>query len=159
MKILKKRAIALLIDSFLFAFPIAALQIIFTDLLSGKGLLLLILFIPFFMRDIVFKNASIGKKLLGICIYDKEWKKPSFKKLLARSFCTATVVYAMLYKAIFADGNFLAPIDWELNKLGTRVIDKKVFEKLDETAKNMNGTYEKNMSELYGAYLRDLYLK
>ena len=147
------------IDSFLFAIPIACLQIIFPDFLSGKGLLLIILFIPLFMRDVVFKNASIGKKLMGICIYDKEWKKPSFKKLVTRSFCTATVVFAMMYKAIFADGNFLLPIDWELNKLGTRVIDKKVFKKLNETAKNMNGSYEKNMSELYVAYLRDLYLK
>ena len=108
MKISTKRALALLIDSFIFGIAVAILQLFFPDMLKGKGLLLILLFIPFFCRDIVFANASLGKRLLGICIYDSEWKRPSFIKLILRSFGTATVGFALMWKSKFADES----IDW-----------------------------------------------
>jgi len=153
MKIIKKRAFASLIDGFLFATPIALLQLKFPNLLAGKGWMLAIIFIPFLLRDVVFRNASIGKRLLGIAIYTKDWEKPSLKCLMLRSFCTATVSYVRLCSG----GNKLSVLDWERDTLGAYVIDMKVYKELSEKANQMNGEFPKNMSDLYNAYLRNLY--
>ena len=155
MKIIKKRAFASLIDEFLFATPIALLQLKFPDLLAVEGWVLGILFIPFLLRDVVFRNASIGKRLFGIAIYTKDWKKPSIKCLMMRSFCTATVSYVSLC----AGKDMLSVLDWERDTLGAYVIDMKVYKELSEKALEMSGDFSQNMSELYNAYLRDLYAK
>ena len=155
MKIIKKRVFAALIDGFLFATPIALLQLKFPNLLVGKGWTLVILFIPFLLRDIVFRNASIGKRLFGIAIYTKDWKKPSIKCLMLRSFCTATVSYVSLCTG----KDKLSVLDWERDTLGAYVIDMKIYKELYEKALEMSGDFSKNMSELYNAYLRDLYAK
>ena len=159
MKIIKKRAFALLIDSFIFGSVVAGLQLIFPNLLKDRGILLIFLFIPFFCRDIVFGNASPGKRILGISIYSTNWEKPSLKTLILRSFCTATVVYVLLIKSKLVGGNVMAAIDWERDKIGTYVIDAKVYGELQKEAKEMNGQFPENMTELYNTYLRDLYCK
>ena len=69
MKIITKRKFALFIDSFIFGSIIAVFQLFIPDLLLNKGIMVGFILIPFFVKDIVFKNASIGKKFLGICIY------------------------------------------------------------------------------------------
>ena len=157
MKILKKRAIAAFIDSFLFGSAVAACQLAIPDLLDGKGLLLILLFIPFFCRDFLFLNASIGKKIMGIAIYDRKFERPKLFTLFKRSFLTATVGFALLYKAKFVDGSIIGLFDFEREKTGTFVIDKKVYKKLEAQASEQNSDFAKNMTELYNAYLRDAY--
>jgi len=159
MKIIKKRVLASLIDAFIFGAIVASIQLLIPNLLVNRGLLLIFLFIPFFSRDFVFRNASIGKKLLGIAIYDNDWRRPRLEVLLKRSFLTATVGYYLLFKAKFTGGNILAIIDFEREKIGTRVIDKKVYKELEIIAKAKKGEYKSNINELYNEYLRNLYLK
>ena len=158
MKILKKRAFALLIDSFIFGSIIAIIQLVVPDLLKGRGLLLILLFIPLFFRDIVFRNASIGKKLLGISIYNDNWEKPDMLHLARRSFFSLTFLYVMTFKCKFTDGEYISIFDLEREKLKTRVIDNNVYNELKAKAEGANGDYAKNMTELYNEYLRGLYL-
>lgn len=160
MKIFKKRGIAILIDSFLYA-PILVmcdklLELLGFDNIGSWGLLLMI---PFLFKDLIFRNASIGKKIMGIVIYDNNWKSPSIPKMLKRSILMYTVGYCLFFKYKFIDGKIISLFDWEKNVLETRVIDKKVFKKLEAIVKNQGGEYAKNMNELYNQYLRELYLK
>lgn len=159
MKIIKKRVLALLVDSFILGSIIAILQLIFPDLFLDNVFWACLIVVPFVCRDFVFRNASIGKKLFGIAIYDKNWKKPTFILLLKRSFLTATVGYVLAWKYRFIDGNTLLLIDWERETLGTMVIDKKVYNELSFTAEQNSGDFAKNMTELYNEYLRRLYSK
>ena len=62
-------------------------------------------------------------------------------------------------KSKFVDGGVISLFDWERDTLGTRVIDKRVYKELESIAKNRNGDFAKNMTELYNEYLRSLYLK
>ena len=159
MKILKKRAIALIIDSFWFApYMVLVLELLkFLNVPLGSWVVLL--FLPLFARDIVFRNASIGKKIMGIRIYDNDWKAPGFFVLLKRSFFVITVGYVLLWKAKFVDGEVINFFDFEREKLGTRVVDKKVYANLKEEAEQLEGDFKKNMTELYNAYLRNTYMK
>ena len=159
MKIFKKRSIAFLIDGFVFGAILVFCQELFNKYwgyLRNWDLLLIFLF---FLRDFVFRNASLGKKILGLAVYDNNWQSPKLSVLVKRSFLTATVGYALTWKAKFVNGDFISIFDWEREKLGTRVIDKKVYRELESIAKNQNGEFAKNMTELYNQYLRGLYLK
>lgn len=161
MSIFRKRVFANLIDSFIYGTIYALVQISvpgFTNLVINSKIFVVIIFIPFFFRDILFRNASIGKKLLGISIYDRNWKPPKIRTLVIRSFCTMTIVAGIVYKSRVIDGSILDAIDWEREKLGTMVIDKKVYKKLSEEARAKKGDFSQNMTELYCSYLRDLYL-
>ena len=160
MKILKKRAFACAIDSFILGSIIATIQLVIPNLLIGKSdIFNLLIIFPFFCRDFTFKGASIGKKMLGIRVYDKNWKSPSFSSLLKRSILTYTIGFLIFCKARFIDGSIIDLIDWERDKIGTRVVDNKVFAKLSEEAKQLDGDYAENMSKLYDEYVRTLYLK
>ncbi len=68
-------------------------------------------------------------------------------------------MYVLLFKSKLVDGNIMAAIDWERDKIGTYVIDAKVYGELQKEAKEMNGKLSENMTELYNTYLRDLYCK
>lgn len=159
MKTLKKRAVAGAIDYFVFAFVLAILTIVFADVwetfFQEYSFALPFVFIPLFFRDILFGNASLGKRIVGIKIYDKNWKKPSLKILFKRSVGTSTIVAVLLFKSILVDENPISCIDWERNTFGTMVVDKKVYAEIDAEARQMGGDYEKNMTELYLARLRE----
>ena len=159
MKILKKRAIACLIDSFLFGI----ILVLFSELLKSWGVRFnnveLILFIPFFMRDIMFRNASIGKRMLGISVYDTDWKKPKLSHLMKRSFFMMGVGYVIYWKSKLTDGNAIDVVDYERETLNSYVIDNKVYKKLADRAGQMDGDFSTNMSCLYNEYLRNLYMK
>ena len=158
MTIMQKRAVALLIDELIYASIIAAIQLAVPDLLVGKGPLLILLFIPLLFRDILFRNASIGKKIMRIAIFDNSWQPPKPLLLFKRSFLTGTVVYVMLYKYKFVDGCVLPAIDWERDNIGTRVIDLEVYKEIDAEAKRLKGDYAENMTRLYAEYLKGIYL-
>ena len=157
MKIIKKRALAALIDSFI----MGTFFVIFQELTKlfdfSIGNWDLLLLIPFFCRDFTFRNASIGKKILGIAVYDEKWKYPSLKKIFVRSIVISTAGYVIFFKFKFIDGNLIQFLDWERDKLGTRVVDKKVFKRLSQESESYGGDFSKNMTELYHEYLRNLY--
>lgn len=157
MKIVKKRALAALIDSFI----MGTFFVIFQELTKlfefSIGNWDLLLLIPFFCRDFTFRNASIGKKILGIAIYDEKWQYPSLKKIFVRSIVISTAGYVIFFKFKFIDGNLIQFLDWERDKLGTRVVDKKVFKRLSQESESYGGDFSKNMTELYHEYLRNLY--
>lgn len=157
MKIIKKRALAILIDSFI----MGTFFVIFQELTKlfefSIGNWDLLLLIPFFCRDFTFRNASIGKKILGIAVYDEKWKYPSLKKIFVRSIVISTAGYVIFFKFKFIDGNLIQFLDWERDKLGTRVVDKKVFKRLSQESESYGGDFSKNMTELYHEYLRNLY--
>ena len=161
MKILKKRAIAILIDGFVFG----AIYTIFKEFVIPKqffdlGLIFyLILFLPLFCKDLLFKNASLGKKIMGIEIFDCNWKKPKGFILIKRAFLMLTIGYVICYKSFFIEKNNIRIFDYERESLGTYVIDKKVFAKLSEKAKEKADHFEINMNQLYQDYLRSNYLK
>lgn len=158
MRILKKRGLACLFDSFVLCIAIVSLQLLLKNALNSK-ILMILMFIPFFNRDILFKNASLGKFLFGIAIYDKSWKQPSFRLLFIRSVVVNTVGYFLLWKAIFIDGDFISIIDFERDKFGTRVVDRKVLKRLKEEAKHGECSYSENLTKLYDEYIRNLYCK
>lgn len=157
MKIIKKRALAILIDSFI----MGTFFVIFQELTKmfefSIGNWDLLLLIPFFCRDFTFRNASIGKKILGIAVYDEKWKYPSLKKIFVRSIVISTAGYVIFFKFKFIDGNLIQFLEWERDKLGTRVVDKKVFKRLSQESESHGGDFSKNMTELYHEYLRNLY--
>ena len=154
MKVFRKRAVALLIDSFL----LGALLVLTQELLNwGDWDILLI--ILFFFKDCVFKNASIGKKLMGLSIYNSDWKAPSIKVLFKRGALMLTVGYLLTWKALAVGESLISVFDFERERLGTQVIDKRVYSELAQQAKQRDGDFSKNMTELYNSYLRDLYIK
>lgn len=159
MKIFKKRAMAVLIDGFVLGLILVFCQQLLNKYWRYLGNWDLLLIFPFFLRDFVFRNASLGKKILGLAVYDNNWQPPKLSVLVKRSFLTATIGYALFWKAKFFDGNLISVFDWERERLGTRVIDKKVFRELEGIARNKEGDFSKNMTELYNEYLRGVYLK
>ena len=159
MKILKKRAIACLIDAFIYGFIVELFRLIVFKMPTDPGWWVPLLILPFICRDVLFKNASIGKKIMGIAIYDNYWKSPKITLLIKRSLLVSTVGYVILLRSYGMHGDKISVIDWERDTLGTRVIDKKIFKKLSEEARTQEGDYAKNMTELYNAYLRGIYIK
>ena len=86
MKGLTKRGIALLIDGIIFGILYVCVERILPDWFMNLGALgKIILFIPFFCKDLLFKNASLGKKLLGVSIYTSTWEVPGALQLIKRS--------------------------------------------------------------------------
>lgn len=158
MKILKKRAFALIIDSFIIALVFGVIDFIL--LLDGVAfrIFYLVYEVSFLFRDMFFGNASLGKRIMGIEIYDLDWQKPTPKQLVIRSFFTNTIGMVYVWKAKFIDGNMISVIDFEREKCKTRVIDKKVLKKLEAEAKMLEGDFNKNLSQLYDEYLRICYL-
>jgi len=163
MKILKKRILAVVIDYFLYGSIITVLSIIFSEtwkfFLDSCGVLVPLVLLPLVCRDFIFQNASLGKKLMGLRIYDKNWKKPSLKTLFFRSLGMSTFGYIILLKAFLAGDSFIVGIDWEFNCFGTVVIPNKLFKELDKTAKESGNRYDKKMTELYFDKLQKEYIK
>ena len=149
MSVLKKRAIAILIDSFILGSIIVLCDTLLQGLGASLGNFDLLLIALMIFKDCIFKNASIGKKIMGIAIYNIKWQPPRFGVLIRRALLMQTIGYLLFCKAMLIDRNFTQLLDWERDTFGTRVIDNKLYKKLSEEAKNMGGDYVKNMNELY----------
>lgn len=161
MKILTKRGIAVFIDCFIIAFialiPQPLLDSLLTDLRSE---FLLLLIIPLYcLKDCVFKNASIGKKIVGIEIFDSNWKAPKFSVLIYRNIWMAYKGYFLFWKSKVAHESKITLFDEERNDLGTVVIDKKVYKRLKKECEVQKGDYCENMTRMYNEYLRGIYIK
>lgn len=155
MKIFKKRCIAFFIDAFIYCF----LLVLFHEFIYTPKYELthLIFFCPSFLKDCLFKNGSIGKKLMGIAVYDSDWSKPSFILSLKRTVMSSVVGLALVWKSVFIGGSKMILFEWEKNVVKTFVIDKKVYKALCADAEKMEGDFTKNMTELYMTYLKDFY--
>ena len=156
MKIFKKRFFAFLIDLLLLACIIYILKHAWG--FRKNTIQYALLFLPLFVRDFTFKGASIGKMIMRIRIYDNEWKTPNYWTLLKRSFiisCIALDNYLLRGYLIGADILYL--YDKEKEKLGTQVIDKRVYNELCIKARSSVGYFPDVMSALYDEYLKKLY--
>ena len=158
MDIMKKRAFALLIDGILLGIYYESIRHILPDWYFKLGAIgYALLLSVFFLKDIVFRNASIGKKIMGIQIFDGCWKNQRFTLLIKRSFMISTAGFALMWKTKFISGEKLTIFDYEREKIGTVVIDNKVYSELKSKAETMRGDYSKNMTNLYNEYLRSKY--
>lgn len=159
MEIFAKRRIADGLDYFLFALILALFRVLRIPFLGEihDPLFYLIMIYPIEMRDFLFKGASLGKVIVGIRIYDQNWKKPSYATLLRREL--------FISHLIGLRANYHSPhkitkyeiILTEKNKFFTRVVDRKMFKKFDQMAKTLPGRWEDNMSDLYDMYIADVY--
>ena len=84
----------------------------------------ILLTLLFSMKDLTFKNASIGMKIMGFMILDKNFNVPSKKTLIKRNlrfFAQRDIEYAIYRnKEMFS-------LKWEYNRFGTVTVDKKRF--------------------------------
>jgi hypothetical protein len=100
----------------------------------------------FFTKDLMFKNASLGKRIMGLIILDEKWEVPNAKQIFKRGV-TMTVMGMVIYsKTYMTEGDFEG---WELSKSHTRVLSKYTFEELCNKASEMSGSFEDNMDVLY----------
>ena len=160
MKILKKRMLAFLIDNFIVGSTLALVIELLKQIDIGREKLtfLLAVFMLVF-RDFVFCTASIGKKLLGLRVYDVNWEKPKTSILLKRCFLSTFVGAYILFKAKFFGENALMFFDYEKEKFSARVVDKKVYNNLKKASELKEGTFSQNMTQLYDEYLKKNYDK
>ena len=119
----------------------------------------LILLSPLLFKDLLFRNASLGKKIMGIAIYNEKWEAPRVMLLVKRTALMLTVGNSLLYKAYLVDGNKLKLFDWERETFNTRVVDKKVLREIKENAEKMGGDVCENMTKLYNEYILGVYGK
>ena len=157
MKILKKRCFAYAIDAFVYSSVLFLFhEFVYTP---TEPLFNVILFCPFFLKDCLFRNASIGKKVMSIVVCDKCWNNPGPVLSIKRTVMTSIFGFLLLWKLIFIGGRKMILFEWEKNVLGTFVIDKKVYKTLKADAEKMEGDVSQSMTELYMMYLRDFYSK
>lgn len=160
MNIIAKRVTALLIDALLFGIFYTIIIHFFPSYFWNLGSIsYVIVFIPFLFKDCVFKNSSIGKKILGIQIYDANWKTLNVILMLKRTVCMQTVGYIIFIKIKFLGkrSDIMTFFDWERERLKTIVIDKKVFDRLNQEADRLPGNHVENLTKLYNNFLRKNY--
>ena len=161
MKVFKKRVFAFLIDSFFIAFIVSDLLFLMEIINinhSGFESFFALLFV---LKDCVFKNGSLGKKIMGLAIYNVNWQRPRFvhslKRTVASYFYILFFMCRRLYNRREENTEKMTFFLWEKNTMNAFVIDKKVYEKLKANAEQMDGIFSDNMTELYMMYLRDIY--
>ncbi len=166
MKILKKRILAFVIDSFFLGLLLMDFLDIIARINSNVDFIDFESFfaVLFIFKDCIFINGSLGKKIMGLVVYNANWQRPSFVHSLKRTVATNFIAPFMFFKAFIS---FSGPdhvdklrfFSWEKNVLNSFVIDKKVYRKLKADAEGMDGNFSYNMTELYMMYLRDIYSK
>ncbi|MBR2634560.1 MAG: RDD family protein [Clostridia bacterium] len=125
MEVLRKRLIAFFFDALILGVFYSIFKRIFLWLNMEPNSISYFLFIsPFFFKDIVFRNASVGKKIVGLAIYNKDGSIPNFKLLIKRSFLMTTIGYLYFCKGFFVDKKYYsALIEWEEKTFGTKVVN------------------------------------
>ena len=160
MKVFKKLVMSFFIDSFIVGSILVAVNkmLDFCGWNFGNWDILLLLGM-LSIKDLAFRNGSIGKKIMGIAIYDGNWRAPKIKTMLKHSLIMPFAGFVLASKAKFIDGNLIRVFDFERDRIGTMVIDKKLFKEFHEQAKLQDGDYADNMTRLYNEYLRSIYCK
>ena len=131
MPLLLKRSIASFIDDFVVAVFFYIFQNIFIKFGFELNFFVYFLFLtPLFFKDIVFRNASIGKKIVGLVICNKDGSLPDFKILVKRAFLMYSVGYYYFLKGLCIDKIYFSElVYWEENTFGTKVINSKTRNK------------------------------
>lgn len=159
MKIIYKRCIAAMIDTFMFGICFVCLEKLLPDWFDWfknlRTIGYIILLLPFYFKDLIFKNASLGKKMFGLSIYTTDWNKPSFFKTVKRSVITNVVGYLYFLKLFMLRENKLLLYEWEKKQLNTFVIENKVYKGIKEIAKASGNPNADIMNRLYDEYLKN----
>ena len=115
MGIIKKRILAFLIDFFVLAggiwLALTAFNLMWLFMLDYDSFILAMMLIVF--KDCVFKNASLGKKLMRISVYNTHWRRPTFTALIKRTFYSHTIGLCLIVKIRFTNGSFSEFLEWE----------------------------------------------
>lgn len=157
-KLFYKRIFAYLIDGLLFAFCYEMLRdyiAIFIKITDSWGYFLV--FLPLIIRDFWFRNASLGKKILGLVVVDDNWLTPRFSTIVKRSAFTATLGFALLTKLKSENHDkkqiVFSEMEWECRHLRARVVEKKAYNKLKAQASIQGNIDADIMDQLYYQYL------
>lgn len=108
---------------------------------------------PIFFRDIFFKNASIGKKIMGLVVVDDKWKAPKFWHGVKRSTVTYFAADIKMHIIRNYSGNYLDFWDWERDKLKAFVVEKCVLDRLKNDPATQNGLNCEKMTSMYREHL------
>ena len=76
------------------------------------------------LKDLTFKNASIGMKIMGLMVLDKDFNIPDKKLLIKRGF--RMFFQRDLEFALYKNKEHYV-IKWEYNRFGTITVNKKSF--------------------------------
>ena len=123
-----------------FTFKIGAVPVS----IPSVGFVLLI--VIFCFKDVLFRNASLGKKIMNLIIVDNEWNIPPVKTLMKRGILMPTWGYVTLIKNLSGDFSIE---NWEIDNLRTKVIDRYLFQEMKQECQTMGGNYKNNMDKLY----------
>ena len=162
MKMYEKRVVAYLIDIFLFAIGYEVARQLLSKLVEEPTRIAIFLVIPFVFRDMVFRNASLGKKILGIVVLDLKWQKPPIRLMLKRAVLENTKGIMHCYKSFFLGEKgitLISYIDWEMSDTKTFVIDKKMKTEIEKEIPASMENREEKMSALYMKRMREAYYK
>lgn len=157
-RLFTKRLFALLMDVFAFAYFYETFRIYIATFISftnSWGYFIVIL--PLIMRDLFFRNASLGKKLMGLVIVDEKWSNPSVFTVIKRTTVITSFGHLLLYRLRTLHTNMettlIAEQKWELEHLKARVVEKKICLAIKEKA-TVNGYADIGvMHQLYEQYL------
>lgn len=162
MKMYEKRVVAYLIDIFLFAISYEVARQLLSKLVEEPTRIATFLVIPFVFRDMVFRNASLGKKILGIVVLDLKWQKPPIRLMLKRAVLENTMGILHCYKSFFLGEKgitLISYIDWEMSNTKAFVIDKKMKMEIEKEIPASMEKREEKMSALYMKHMREAYYK
>jgi len=95
--------------------------------LPSVGFILVVAY--FACKDLLFKNASLGKKIMGLMIVDADGRISGYKEIMKRGVLINSWGYMSLVKTVFSgEGSFKEwEENWEIDHLKTRVIEKAHF--------------------------------
>ena len=105
-----------------------------------------LLFAYLFGKELIFRNASLGKRLMGLMIVDERWQAPSALRLLKRGVML-TVFSVVIIGQCKGDAERLAA--WEKAHLNLRVVERSFYEELKQIALQKTGDFAENMEILY----------
>ena len=88
MKILAKRIFAAVFDTFMLAFLFVGTHMFIFHTAKIPLYMFLVFILLNSSRDLLFGNASLGKYIMNLAVYDENWQKPRIRTLLYRSFLT-----------------------------------------------------------------------
>ena len=125
MSLLFKRFLALLIDCYTVYIPIFFLllananpfYLAFHELFLRALISFIILVVYILFKDLLFRNASLGKKIFGIVVVDSEGAKPTAKQVILRNISVCFLLYV---EAVYILAND------EHNRLGDKWAKTKV---------------------------------
>ena len=159
MKIYTKRTIAALIDIFVVAFAsVVCIKIVsFLPGISTQIISRACVLGEIFLRDLICKNASIGKKVMGLMVLDENWEVPKRSFLIGRAFFSSTIGYYRYILMWFRKENKTEFFEWEKEHLKAYVVDVKVYDELKEKTSGNADKYKEEMSLLYEEYIYKQY--